>query len=145
METEKKPVTLTIAWLLLLVMGLLMVLGGLESVLIAYRGSDQAIVGVSLQSPAQINPDLLKALRGRRATAACYAVSCGLLVAWVAATAFRKRQKWSWYALLCSLGVGAILSLLRIPLLDYRPGAESAGMILAVLVLALAISWRDFR
>ena len=66
-------------------------------------------------------------------------------MAWVAATAFRKRQKWSWYALLCSLGVGAILSLLRIPLLDYRPGAESAGMILAVLVLALAISWRDFR
>ena len=145
METEKKPVTLTIAWLVLLVMGLLMVLGGLESMLLAYRNSNEAIVGVSLQSLAQINPDLPKAIRGRRATAAFYAVSCGLLVAWVAATAFRKRQKWSWYALLCSLGVGAILSLLRIPLLDYRPGAESAGIILAVLVLALAISWRDFR
>jgi len=145
METEKKSVTLTIAWLILLIMGLLMTLGGLESMVFAYRGSDDPIMGVSFQTLAQLNPDLPKAIRGRRATAAFFATSCGLLVAWVAATAFRKHQKWAWYALLCSLGVGAVLSILRVPLFDYRPGAASAGVILIALVLALGISYRDFK
>jgi lysylphosphatidylglycerol synthetase-like protein (DUF2156 family) len=145
METEKRSVTLIIAWVMILIMGLLITLGGLESMIVAYRSSNDSLAGVSFQTLAQINPDLPKVIRARRATAAFYATSCGLLVAWIAVTAFRKRQKWSWYALLCSLGVGAVLSVLRVPLLHYRPGAESAGVILLVLVLALGISYRDFR
>jgi hypothetical protein len=145
MDAERKPLTLTFGWLLLMAVGLLITLGGLEAMFIAYFGSDDSISGVSLQALAQLNPDLPKAIRGRRATAAFYAVSCGTLLAWVAATAFRRRQKWSWYALLCSIGVGTVLSILRIPLLDYRPGAETAGSILVALLLALAVTYRDFR
>jgi hypothetical protein len=145
MDAERKPLTLTFGWLLLMAVGLLITLGGLEAMFIAYFSSDDSISGVSLQALAQLNPDLPKAIRGRRATAAFYAVSCGILLAWVAATAFRRRQKWSWYALLCSIGVGTVLSILRIPLLDYRPGAETAGSILVALLLALAVTYRDFR
>jgi lysylphosphatidylglycerol synthetase-like protein (DUF2156 family) len=145
MDAERKSLTLTFGWLLLMALGLLITLGGLEAMFVAYFGSTDSISGVSVQTLAQLNPDLPKAIRGRRATAAFYAISCGILLAWVAATAFRRRQKWSWYALLCSIGVGAILSILRIPLLDYRAGAEAAGSILVALLLALAVSYRDFR
>jgi hypothetical protein len=145
MDAEKKSLTLTFGWLLLMAVGLLITLGGLEAMFVAYFGSTDSVSGVSMEKLAQLSPDLPKAIRGRRATAAFYAISCGILVAWVAATAFRRRQKWSWYALLCSLGVGTILSILRIPLLDYRAGAEAAGSILVALLLALAVAYRDFR
>ena len=145
MDAERRSLTLTFGWSLLLAIGLLITLGGLESAFIAYFGSDDSISGVSMEKLAQLSPDLPKAVRGRRATAACYAVSCGILVAWMAVSAFRRRQKWSWYALLCALGVGTILSILRIPLLGYRPGAEAAGSILVALLLALAVTYRDFK
>ncbi len=145
MDSERRSMTLKIGWLLLIAMGLLITLGGIESLVVAYRGADDPIMGVSMERMAELNPDLPNAIRGRRATAAFYATSCGLLVAWIAATAFRQRQKWAWYALLSSVGVGAALSVLRIPLLDYTPGAQAAAAILVVLVVALAISYRDFR
>ncbi len=137
--------TLKIGWLLLTAMGLLITLGGIESLVVAYRGADDPIMGVSMERMAELNPDLPKAIRGRRATAAFYATSCGLLVAWIATTAYRQRQKWAWYALLSSVGLGAVLSVMRIPLLDYTPGAQTAAAILVVLIVALAISYRDFR
>jgi len=145
MDSEKSSVTLKIGWILLLVAGLLITLGGLESFAVAYWGADDLIMGVSLEKLAQVNPDLPKAVRGRRATAAFYATSCGLLVAWVAASAFRKRQKWAWYALLCSLGIGAVGAILRVPILDYTPGSQTAIAVVVALVLALSISYRDFK
>ncbi len=145
MDAERGSLTLTFGWLLLMAVGLLIALGGLEAMYVAYFGSTDTISGVSMERLAQLNPDLPKAIRGRRATAAFYAISCGILLAWVAAAAFRRRQKWSWYALLCSVSLGAILSVLRIPLLDYRAGAETAGAIFVALILALAVSYRDFK
>jgi hypothetical protein len=47
--------------------------------------------------------------------------------------------------ILFQLGIGGILSVLRIPLLEYRPGSESAAVMLIALILALGISYRDFR
>ena len=144
METEKKSVTLIVAWVILLIMGLLMILGGVASLINAYRGGG-AIAGVSIQTLAQVNPDLPRTLRAQRATAASYALSCGLLVAWISITAFRQRQKWAWYALLCSVGLGAIASMLRVPLLDHKPGSGIAEATLIALLIALAISYRDFK
>jgi len=37
METEKKSVTLTVAWVLLLIIGLLIVLGGAGSMVLGFR------------------------------------------------------------------------------------------------------------
>jgi hypothetical protein len=145
MDTEKRSVTLIIAWVIFLIMGLLMTLGGLGSMYVAYSGVNESLAGVSLQTLSQVNPDLPNELRARRATAAFYAATCGMLVTWIALAPFRKRQKWAWYALLCSLGIGSALSLLRIPLLNHRPGAEPASAILVLLLIALGISYRDFR
>ncbi len=145
METEKKSVTLVIAWVLLLILGLLMILGGIENLIVAYRGISENIAGTTTQALQNINPDLPKALHGRRATAGSYALITGMLVAWIAVVPFRQRQKWSWYALLCSVGLGSVLSALRIPLMDYRPGGDVAAITLVVLLIALVISFRDFK
>ena len=145
METQKKSLTLSIAWIVLLVFGVLISIAGLGSLAEAYRGSDPFLAGVSYDQLATLSPEIPNMLRGRRATAASLAVTCGVLLCWIAATAFRRRERWSWYALLSAFGLGAILSILRVPLLGYRAGAETAGVFLAFLVIALAISYRDFR
>ncbi len=145
MEAEQKSVTLMIAWIILLILGMLTVLGAAESMIFGYRGGNETIEGTSFQALERINPELPKALRARRITAASYALTCGVLVSWIAVTAFRKRQKWAWYALLCSVGLGSVLSTLRAPLMDYRPGMQVPGITLIVLLIALAVSYRDFK
>lgn len=145
MEIEKKSVTLKIAWILLLVLGILIVLGGLGSLYVAYWGFGDAPAGVQLSELAKVNPELPAALRGRRATAASLAVTCGILFAWMAATAFKKAERWAWYSLLSAVGIGAVLSLLRVAVVGTTAGIAGPGLILALLLVALAISYRDFR
>lgn len=145
MENGKKTVTLTIGWIMLLVLGVLMTLGGLESLLFAYRSGNEAPAGVSMQELSRTNPELPVALRGRRATAATLAVTSGILIAWIAAVAYRRGERWAWWALLCSIGLGAGLSILRISLLGTRLGAGAAAFVLIWAIVALAISYRDMR
>ena len=145
MENQKKSITLSIAWIVLLILGILMSVAGLGSLAEAYRGKSPFLAGVTYEQLASLNPDIPNMLRGRRATAASLGVTCGLLLCFIAATAFRRGEKWTWYALLSAFGLGSILSILRIPLLGYRPGAEAGGFVLAILLIMLAISFRDFR
>ena len=145
METEKKSVTLIIALVILSLMASLMILGSATSMYVGFSGGDEVMAGMTSHALAQINPEIPNALRGRRITAASYAFTSGVLVLWITLTAFRKRQKWAWYALLCSVGLGSLLSTLRVPLINYRPGMEAPGITLIVLLIALVISYRDFR
>ncbi len=145
MADEKKSITLTIGWVMLLILGLLMVLGGLESLVFAYRGGNEALAGISLQELAKISPELPVALRGRRATAASLAMTGGMLIAWIAATAYRRGEKWALWALLSAVGLGAVLSVLRISTLGTRAGTSTAAFTLVWLILALAISYRDMK
>jgi hypothetical protein len=142
-DDGKKPVTLTIGWVMLVIMGLLMAIGGAESLVIAYRGNGPLIAGMNARDLSPINPDLPAALRGRRATAATLALTCGLLISWIAAVPFRRGERWSWFALLSAVGLGAVLSMLRVPMLETRAGAGAAAIFLVWLILALAVSYRD--
>src|SRR6059036_1950426 len=133
MENQRKSLSLTIGWLLLLVLGLALAGGGLASLLVAYRGADDRIAGIGFEAMAKLDPDLPNALRGRRATAATWAISCGLLLCWIALTAFKRGEKWAWLAVGTSLGAGCLLSLLRVPILGQRAGAAAAGIVLGIL------------
>jgi len=145
MENQKKSLTLSVAWIVLLALGILMSIAGLGSLAEAYRGKSPFLAGVTYDQLASLNPEIPNMLRGRRATAASLGVTSGMLVCWIAATAFRRREKWSWYALLSAVGFGCILSILRVPVLGSRAGAEAAGVVMVILLFALAISFRDFR
>ena len=145
MENEKRSVTLKIVWILLIALGVLITFGGLESLYVAYWGMGDAPASVSLSDLAKVNPGLPAALRGRRATAASLAVTCGLLLCWIAAGPFRKGERWAWCALLCAFGIGSLLSLLRISAVGTTAGTSGPGFVLGVLIVALAVSYRDFR
>ena len=144
MPNGKRSITLTIGWIMLFVLGLLMTLGGLESLYVAYRAADNPIAGVSLARFAELNPEIPAALRGRRSTAASLAISYGILLAWIAAVPFRRAERWSWCAVGVSFAAGSLSAILRVPLLDTWSGAGSAAVALGIAVVALAISSRDF-
>jgi hypothetical protein len=145
MEEKKKSVTLKIGWILLVALGGLIILGGVESLYVAYWGFGDAPAGVQLSDLAKVNPDLPAALRGRRATAASLAVTCGLALCWLAAAPYSRAEKWAWYAVLAAFGIGSILSLLRLPVLGTRAGTALPVFALVVMLAALAVSYRDFR
>jgi len=144
MEDGRKSKTLVVGWVLLLLVALLLAAGAVASLVTAYARGNDLIAGVSLNDLAVVNPGIPDAIRGRRATASFYAFSCAVLLAWITLTAFRRREKWAWRAILTAFGLGCILSLLRVPLLGTRPTFDSIA-ILSVLAIALLVSFRDFR
>jgi hypothetical protein len=144
MEDVRKSRTLVVGWVLLLLAAFLLAAGAVASLVTAYARGNDVIAGVRLNDLAVVNPGIPDAIRGRRATASFYAFSSGVLLAWIALTAFRRREKWAWRAILTALGLGCILSLLRVPLLGTNPTFDSIA-ILIVLAIALGVSARDFR
>jgi hypothetical protein len=144
METPKRSITLTIGWVLLVILGALLTLGGLGSFGVAYFEGEEFVGTTPVEELAKVSPELPTAVRGRRATAAAFAFSSGVMLCWIAATAYRRREKWAWYALITSLGLGTALSILRISMIGITAGASTAGIILGVLLVALLISYRDF-
>jgi hypothetical protein len=145
-EIAKKSKTLTTSWILLFVLGLLLTLLSLVSLGLAYfGGQDVLIQGVNLDKLAEVDPRLPNIIRGRRATASSASLSLGILLAWVAATAYRRGERWAWSALLVSLGAGSILSLLRYITLQTTLGLLFAGIVLGVLLVALLIAYKDFH
>ena len=147
-ENARKSKTLTTSWILLLVLGLLLVLLSLGSLSAAYQFfglQDVLVQGVSVHKLAEVDPRLPTIIRGRRATAASLSLSLGILLAWIAATAYRRGERWAWPALLVSVGVGTIVSLLRYVILQTTVGLLPAGITLGILVVALLIAYKDFH
>ena len=145
MEDQRKALSLTIGWVLLLILGLGIAGGGLASLMVAYRGANDIVAGIGFEAMAKMHPDLPNAIRGRRATAATWAISCGVLLCWITLTAFKRGEKWAWLAVGTSLGAGCLLSLLRVPTLGLRAGAAAAGISLGILLVTLFVSYRNFK
>jgi hypothetical protein len=77
------------------------------------------------------------ALRGRRATAATWALAYALLCGWVVLVPYRRGERWAWWALLISLGLSQLLSLARVLAFGTTFGSGAAGTLLAFLLLGL--------
>ena len=145
MENQKKSWTLTTGWIVLFILGLIIALGGLESLYIAYGTADNPVAGVSLSRLAEVHPDIPLMLRARRATAASLAFSLGILLAWIAFVPFRRAEKWAWQAIGISFSFGCLLAILRIQVLGTRSGIGQTLFALVIVIIALAISYRDFK
>ncbi len=131
----------TVSWILLTIVAVLIVLGGLSSLTIAYFGSPSSDIitgSVSLQDLG-VTQQAAKALRGRRATAAGFALGFGVLLLFVILGPYRNGVRWAWWAILTStvLICGAVL--LRILALQTFQGAGTAGLILLVVIPALLL------
>lgn len=130
----------TASWVILAVVGALTILGGLGSLGLAYFGGNDNIArGTTVQSLAAGNDEVATALRGRRATAAGYAIAFGALFLAVAAGPYRRGDAWSWWALLVSAATLAIATALRIPMLGTRRGTGAAALLFLVTLAGLLL------
>jgi len=130
----------SVSWILIALVSLVIVLESIASARIAYFGApeDDVIVGGVRLSDLGLQPDVAKALRARRGTAASLGLGFGLLLLILAAGSYRRGSVWAWWAILVSSAVVAGCILLRIPALGISQGA-STGLAFLVILLALLL------
>jgi hypothetical protein len=127
------------SWVILSVVLAATALLAAQSLRIAYTGPQDNIArDYTLdQVRATGGEEAVKAVRGRRATAATWALGYALLGLIVVFGPYRRGERWAWWALLVSLGLSQLLSMLRAPFLATTHGAGAPGVILALALLAL--------
>ena len=127
------------SWVILLVVSAAIVLFSAESFWIAYTGKPDSLTReyTLTQIGEQGGDQAVKAFRGRRATAATWALAFGLLAIAVTLVPYRRGERWAWWALLVSLGLSQFLSLLRAVMLGTTGGVGTPAVLLAFVLLGL--------
>lgn len=127
------------SWVILLVVSAAIVLLSAQSLRIAYTGKADSLTReyTLTQIGEQGGDEAVKAFRGRRATAATWALAFGLLAIFVTLGPYRRGERWVWWALLVSLGLSQFLSILRVIALATTVGGGAPGILLAFVFLAL--------
>ena len=127
------------SWVILLIVSGAIVLSSFLSLWRAYTGKPDGLTReYSLtQIQEQGGDQAVKAFRGRRATAATFAIGYGLLALAVTWIPYRRGEKWAWWALLVSLGLSQFLSLVRAIMLVTGEGLNTPAILLAFSLLAL--------
>jgi hypothetical protein len=127
------------SWVILLVVSGAIVLFSAQSLWIAYTGKPDGLTReyTLTQIQEQGGDQAVKAFRGRRATAATWALGYALLAIAVTWIPYRRGEKWAWWALLGSLGLSQFLSLVRAVMLVTGEGLNTPAVLLAFSLLAL--------
>jgi hypothetical protein len=127
------------SWVILFVVLAATAILAVQSLRIAYLRSQENIAPEYTleQVRATGGDNAVKALKGRRATAATWALGYALLGLIVVLVPYRRGERWAWWALLVSLGLSQLLSLLRAPMLGTTQGIQTPSVLLALTLLAL--------
>jgi len=81
--------------------------------------------------------DAVKAIRGRRVTAATWALAYAVLFAWVVLGPYRRTERWAWWMLLVSLIVPQVISIARLLFIGTTVGTLPSALLLAFGLLGL--------
>jgi hypothetical protein len=126
------------SWLLLVVLAVLVAFFSVTSTMGAFRrGTDMLTPSYSVADLAGANEEAAMAIRGRRVTAATWALAYALLLVLVVLVPYRRGEQWAWWAILVSIGLAQMLSVARVAALGINQGAGTSGILLAVILLAL--------
>lgn len=127
------------SWVILLVVSGAIALFSAQSLWVAYTGGqDQLTREYTVAQIGEHGGDqAVKAFRGRRATAATWALGYALLSIAVIWIPYRRGEKWAWWALLASLGLSQLLSLVRAVALGTTQGLETPAILLAFVLMGL--------
>jgi hypothetical protein len=129
----------TASWILLLVMSLAIGTVSVISLGVAYYGKqDNLTEQITLEKIKDAGgEEAVKAYRGRRATAATWALGWAILSILIVLVPYRTGHRWAWWAQLLSIGLSQLLSLARAPVLDMGLGANPSALLLAIAAVAL--------
>lgn len=127
------------SWVILLVVSGAIILFSAQSVWIAYTGGPDRLTSeyTLTQIGEQGGDQAVKAFRGRRATAATWALGYALLAIAVIWIPYRRAEKWAWWAVFASLGLSQFLSLGRAIALGTTAGTATPAILLAFVLLGL--------
>ena len=127
------------SWVILLVVAAAIVLLSLQSLSVAYLGGPDTLSGTySLtQIAEQGGEEAVNAFRGRRATAATWALGYALLAIAVIWFPYRRAEKWAWWAVFLSVAISQLLSMARAVMIGTTVGTGSASMVFAFVLLGL--------
>ncbi|HYP29621.1 MAG TPA: hypothetical protein VE262_23110 [Blastocatellia bacterium] len=127
------------SWVILLLLTASVVFISVISIGTAYGGGQDNLTPTHTleQLTAATSPEVGLAVRGRRATAATWALGCALLSIFVVLIPYRRGEKWAWWALLVAWGIPQFISLARAIILGTSFGTSAPATVLAVLLLGL--------
>ena len=127
------------SWVILLVVSAAIILLSAESLWRAYSGSPDRLTQefTLTQIGEQGGEQAAKAFRGRRVTAATWALAYALLAVGVTLIPYRRGERWAWWAILISLGLSQLLSLARALALATTGGIAAPAVLLAFVLLGL--------
>lgn len=129
----------TASWIILVVVGALTLLASLVSLGRAYVSAQDQIGPASLEELAVGRPEVVTAVRARRATAAAFAAGFATLFLAITLGPYRRGDVWAWWTVAAGTLVVSVAILLRVPLLGTRSGAGAAVIQLGVAGLGLAL------
>ncbi|HLL15726.1 MAG TPA: hypothetical protein VK388_11720 [Pyrinomonadaceae bacterium] len=139
------PKTLfTVGWVLLLLMAAALTLLSINSTYLPLAARpDDITSSVTLDDiGAKTSPEVATALRGRRVTAATWALAYGIMLWGVLLVPYKRGERWAWWAILLSIVVSQLLSLARIPMLDTQQGAAASAILIGIALVGLLLGAR---
>jgi hypothetical protein len=117
----------TASWVLLALAGVATLLLSLVAAARAYGTYNDRIGGVRVSELSVGRPEVEKAMRSRRATAAAYSSGFAALFLLITVGPYRRGDVWAWWALLVGMLLVSVLILLRVPMLDTGFGGSDGG------------------
>lgn len=139
------PKTLfNVGWVLLLLLATALTLLSINSTYLPLTARPDGVTSsVTIDDiGAKTSPEVATALRGRRVTAATWALAYAIMLWAVLLVPYRRGERWAWWAILLSLVVSQLLSLARIPLLDTQQGAAASAMLIGIAIVGLLLGAR---
>jgi len=139
------PKTLfTVGWVLLLLLAAALTLLSINSTYIPLVSQPDGVTSsVTIDDiGAKTSPEVATALRGRRVTAATWALAYGLMLWGVLLVPYKRGERWAWWTILLSIVVSQLLSLARIPMLDTQQGAAASAFLIGIALVGLLLGAR---
>ncbi|HJR08076.1 MAG TPA: hypothetical protein VJ842_12510 [Pyrinomonadaceae bacterium] len=139
------PKTLfTVGWVMLLLLAAALTLLSINSIYLPLVSRPDGVTSsVTIDDiGAKTSPEVATALRGRRVTAATWALAYALMLWGVLLVPYKRGERWAWWAILLSIVVSQLLSLARIPMLDTRQGAGASAILIGMALVGLLLGAR---
>jgi hypothetical protein len=116
-----------------------MIFGSVQSVMVAFSGqADKVGSSIGFDQLRDMGADdAVRAIRGRRLTAATWALGYAVLFGWVVLGPYRRREGWAWWALLASLIIPQVISIARLVFIGTTVGTLPSALLLGFGLLGL--------
>jgi hypothetical protein len=133
-----------VGWVLLLLLAAALTLLSINSAYLPLAARPDGVTSsVTIDDiGAKTSPEVATALRGRRVTAATWALAYGIMLWGVLLVPYRRGERWAWWAVLLSVVASQLLSLARIPMLDTQQGAGASAVLIGVALVGLLLGAR---